>query len=732
MRIVAATAMMVMATLAGCGDDRTPAAGDDAPPSRVTRIDVEPAGGNCPQGGAAIRSGADHNGNGILDDDEIEATQYVCGVVTSDVYDGSVSEETWSDPAKMALVDRAKVITGDVWFIGAHTHALPQLEQILGGLSLNVLPVAEPVPSVQRIVGGIGGGQLGGRLSLPRLHHLDRGLAIYSSPGLEVSLPELVGTGTIHVERGALARLDISKLIRVDGDAALCEVAALDAPMLAVITGNASLCTSAAVTYDQLTTIGGDLSVAGDLALPALRDIGGSLRSWLAATDPGPTAIALPRLEHVHGELKLGGGKLERIELPALGKVNRGVMVSGPALATLTIPKLAFVGVDDDGQWAAATDRQLTIWDTALTSIDLPLLGGSTSWGSEAYLLVHISSNPKLESLSLATMTDAESFEVEANPKLKLMHAPVLARVQWTFAVKQNAALEQMDVALMRANRVAIGPMPAASVANLRGLLEADSISINNTGVTDLTGLASLRRVNQLTIRDNAQLASLHGLESVAIAQWLWLDGNLALTSLDGLTVTRDFAPSVIIQNHPALTSLGALAGIERMAGVLSIDNNEALHDLGGLESLRAAAGVEIVDQPRFTSLAPLAHLEQVGSLFLYHLDGLTTLTELTDLRTISQRLVVDKCNGLTSLAGVSAAVALDSFEISYNDHLTSLAGLEHLTSIGGDLNLVGNGALTGLGGLASLTHVGGDVHIDQNPLLTADQIAAFMHQLGH
>ncbi|MBU1241701.1 hypothetical protein KJ612_00715, partial [Myxococcota bacterium] len=46
--------------------------------SSLIRSDAEPAGEHCGEGGTAISSGLDDNGNGVLDDDEIDQTEYVC------------------------------------------------------------------------------------------------------------------------------------------------------------------------------------------------------------------------------------------------------------------------------------------------------------------------------------------------------------------------------------------------------------------------------------------------------------------------------------------------------------------------------------------------------------------------------------------------------------------------------------------------------------------------------
>ncbi len=48
----------------------------------LVSLDPEPAGANCAQGGTAVRSGLDSNGNGTLDASEVKQTQYVCSGIS--------------------------------------------------------------------------------------------------------------------------------------------------------------------------------------------------------------------------------------------------------------------------------------------------------------------------------------------------------------------------------------------------------------------------------------------------------------------------------------------------------------------------------------------------------------------------------------------------------------------------------------------------------------------------
>ena len=63
---------MCLVLVVGCGDEKGAATGN------LVRLDDEPAGDNCLEGGVAINTGLDSNGDQELADDEISGTKFVC------------------------------------------------------------------------------------------------------------------------------------------------------------------------------------------------------------------------------------------------------------------------------------------------------------------------------------------------------------------------------------------------------------------------------------------------------------------------------------------------------------------------------------------------------------------------------------------------------------------------------------------------------------------------------
>jgi hypothetical protein len=50
----------------------------DLDPTELVAVEAEPAGANCAEGGTRIDTGVDADGDGELDADEVDSTEYLC------------------------------------------------------------------------------------------------------------------------------------------------------------------------------------------------------------------------------------------------------------------------------------------------------------------------------------------------------------------------------------------------------------------------------------------------------------------------------------------------------------------------------------------------------------------------------------------------------------------------------------------------------------------------------
>lgn len=289
------------------------------------------------------------------------------------------------------------------------------------------------------------------------------------------------------------------------------------------------------------------------------------------------------------------------------------------------------------------------------------------------------------------------------------------------------------------------GVTDPAVLQPLAGLRRVHDLQVSdNPGLADLSALACLEEVTDyLEIQRNPALVDLGALARLRIARFVSFRElpiaalpsfapdyhgarTLALEALPGLVDLDPLAawPSVVpesgavaveIRDVPKLQSVAGLAGPlgEPMPDTwmyIELIDLPALPSITGLEAFRDG-NLTLAHLPQVTSLAPLAATERVETLRLLALPGLSSLDGLHNLAT-----AVD-----VQLGGCGEHEGLDA--------LTDLSGLDALTEVHLLLSIVGNAGLVALTGAPLLTAAGRVEAVD-NPLLTADAVAAFAAQV--
>jgi len=100
---------------------------------------------------------------------------------------------------------------------------------------------------------------------------------------------------------------------------------------------------------------------------------------------------------------------------------------------------------------------------------------------------------------------------------------------------------------------------------------------------------------------------------------------------------------------------------------------------------------------------------------------ALTSITGLENLTSVGEGLEIRNNNVLTSLTGLENLTFIGwDFVIIGNHGLTSLTGLDNVTSIGGVIDIWGNSTLASITGLINVTSIGGGIAIHNNEVLTS------------
>jgi hypothetical protein len=104
-----------------------------------------------------------------------------------------------------------------------------------------------------------------------------------------------------------------------------------------------------------------------------------------------------------------------------------------------------------------------------------------------------------------------------------------------------------------------------------------------NTQLQDLTGLQNLKRVGRLFVRDNIELRTLLGIESLQSIDTyhLMIDGNPKLENLDGLSGLTTIASQLSISSNATLQDISGLSALTGVGGGVFIHDNPMLPECG-------------------------------------------------------------------------------------------------------------------------------------------------------
>lgn len=638
-------------------------------PALLTRRDAEPPGGNCPNGGTAIRSGRDRDGDGHLGDAEVEHVDYVCNVVpvvlvrkdalppSIDCPDGGVAVQTgaddngdgtledteidqttrvcnpldllegdfldsdWSDPVKVAALEGARVVTGS---IAARQRAavLPRLELVTGDL---VVSDGAQLPVLRRVGGALGVAvAVGQPPELPMLATVDGNAALSSG----------------------LAGLDLPALTTIGGDLTTAGLADLTLPALETVGGTLETQQDPSVlAAPALTTVGGSLVVndmfASSLALPGVQRIGADLR--IAG---GVTAVALDHVTSIGGDLRLDvlvggldvvlpalqtlGGSIAvhpnlsavtGIELPALTTFGGGITLEGASrLTQLALPSVTRIAGDIaitntealttiDLSALVAAGRIAILGAPKLTTLSAPALTTANSSGLGATINLEAVG---LDTLALPSLTTAPGgVRVVGAAALRSVQLPALVNAT-TISVLECAAFESLAAPkLVRASFIDLLDSPLHAL-DLGALATATVIDIHGGHLADLTGLRSLQSVRALTLESVTGLVDFTGLARLIDLGGLELRDDRDLTSLDGLDQVRQITGTVSLIGNPALASLTGLGAVNHV-GSLHLEGSPAVTDLALTGLVTIDGALQIIDLDGLTNLGGLKALTSVG-----------------------------------------------------------------------------------------------------------------------
>merc|ERR1711977_522032 len=251
-----------------------------------------------------------------------------------------------------------------------------------------------------------------------------------------------------------------------------------------------------------------------------------------------------------------------------------------------------------------------------------------------------------------------------------------------------------------------------------RNMISSDGVLKNFTmnitaNVTDLTPLSGLKHIKGggLYVKQTTKLVSLEPLENLEVVDGdftingHYRDYNLALTDIS-LPALTEVGGDLRVSDNDVLASvsLPKLSSVGGSVRIQMLPTEDALNFFAGFSV--ASVGGDIAFELIVATDAEIAELaQQISSNGILDTQNATIVitANVTDLTPLS---------GLKHIKG-------GKLDVSYTTNLASLAPLENLEVVDGDLVISDNEALTDVS-LPSLTEVGRDLRVSDNDVLAS------------
>lgn len=266
----------------------------------------------------------------------------------------------------------------------------------------------------------------------------------------------------------------------------------------------------------------------------------------------------------------------------------------------------------------------------------------------------------------------------------------------------------------------------------------------------DLTGLKAVEVIGsaapssqELVIREMGALENLNGLQALRkVGRRIGIRSNPKLLSLYGLDNLQSISQNMITiggtvgQGNPLLEDFCALRGIIGKIGTqvleadpLSYINNEtsfnpSFTDISKGKCTSVYTGDLTVATQASIDTLPIQYTRITGKLDIVGANGnINDLSKFSKLRDIGGRLLIQDCPLLKDLTGLSSLKIVGSgssqeLAIRRMAGLTTLNGLQALTTVSRRIGVWANPVLTTLNGLNNLKNIGDNVATGTNGLI--------------
>lgn len=247
----------------------------------------------------------------------------------------------------------------------------------------------------------------------------------------------------------------------------------------------------------------------------------------------------------------------------------------------------------------------------------------------------------------------------------------------WKIALKRiqtayETGSEKLDLSNLRLRSI------PKEVSCLAGQLKALDIR-NCTGLFNITHIADLTHLTELSLRENSQLSDLSPLLNLKLLITLdlsWCDALSDISILKNLPLLQ----KLDLSGCDSLIDLSALENLHLLQQ-LNLSDCEALSDLSGLKNLHLLQKLDLSECEVLSDLSGLKNLHQLQQLNLTGCDALNDLSGLNNLSQL-QQLDLCICSALSDLSELNNLPQLQELYLSGCDALIDLSGLNKLPQL--------------------------------------------------
>ena len=629
-------------------------------PTILVRLVPEPAnGGHCAEGGTAVQSGPDRNGNGRLDDDEVAHTDFVCGLaaltrlVPEPASGGHCAEGGTAVQSGLDRNGNGRLDDNEV----AHTDFV---------CGLAVLTRLEAEPSGDRCAAG----------------------GVVFSAGLDRDgNGALDNTEVLSTEISCGDRIERDVDIRAfNDDFALKDVR--------VITGKVTVLRGG-FTLPKLAQIGGALQIidgSGTISLPALQTVSGEL----ALRNNGVTALDCPQLRRV-GSLTVIQSALHDLSgFPVLAEIAGDVQIaSSPGLVSATLPSTSPVKIAGNLVFGGNANVTRSDWRVQDRLGDVRV---DASAGPMTFNLSVVPVTQPRSALGDVRFGSISSIRLSANEISSIqldgggfhdvaLDFGLVDKDLQIFATTSPFELTLSDPAQNGQLRVQ-GTLriqgPLAALHTTDNVFAEGRLLLNSTQIRELAPLGQIHAHGELDIANNPLLTLIAPID---VTGRLVVQNNALLQTLAFPRFGQgEVFGDVIVADNPVLTSAPALALLNHVHGDLVIQSNPLLASPFGAALVQVDGGLDI-SSTASTELS-LPNFAQVGTFVRLFGNGFGTVS-LPALTTVPE-LTISSHDQLRSIA-FGALTHAGTFTVRDNPHLPACQVLALFARVDGEHNQSGN-----------------------------------------